>query len=194
MIISNKMDYADCGFYLMYRKNKQEEWKSFLNRPFLLNSSNDILVGQFISSNWFKILLKHDDNPDFIILGLPKRDNGIHPSVIITQEIIITRLIEAENNSYPYEFLAFVVLHKHYSIKDINEIRSKLIHDGSKGTNTTANMDDFVNITNNIMMGMRFDILETQQHEIDFDNLNDNNKYNTSELYVSCPRFELKLS
>jgi len=187
------MDNMDCGFYLMFRKNKNEEWVSLLNRPFLLNISDNNLIGQFISSNWFKMSLKDDDNPDFIILRLPKRNKGIHPSETITREIIIRRLIEAENNNYPYENLEFVVLHKHYSIKYINQIRSKLIKNVSKGTNT-ANIEDFVNITNNIMMCMRFDIIKTHEQEANFWNLNDKNKSNKSDLFISCPRFELKLS
>ena len=175
--MSNNMEHADCGFYFMYRRNKEAEWVLLLNRPFLLNITNQFLTGQFISSNWFKMRLEDTDNPDFIVLRLPKSDNGIHPSETITVEIIVTRLNEAELNNHPFTNLTFVVLHKQYSIKDIDVIRQKLVCEVNKeNTNTNVGMNEVVNITNTAMFGLRFDVLETE-------NL---------ECYVSCPRFELK--
>lgn len=175
--MSNNMEYADCGFYFMYRSNKQAKWVLFLNRPFLLNISNEFISGQFISSNWFKKRMKDTDDPDFIVLRLPKRDNCIHPRESITVEMIVTRLNEAELNNDPFTNLTFVVLHKHYSIQDIDVIRRKLVCELSKGkTNTNVGMNEVVNITDTAMFGLRFDVLETEH----------------LECYVSCPRFELK--
>jgi hypothetical protein len=133
-IISSNTIYESCNYYIMYRINKSN-WTCILDKPFVLNSYEGKLYGQFLSSSWFKKQIQSDDIIDLLIIRLPRRDSAIYPNEQITSDIIIKRITEFDNHNQNtsyinYEMLDFVVIHKYYrsdSTKYIcNNLKEKL--------------------------------------------------------------------
>lgn len=123
--------YDRCNYYIMIRVNKSH-WECFLDKPFILNTNDGKLCGQFLSSLWMKLQIQSEDSLDLLIIKLPRRDSTIHPNHQITFDILINSLTHFEQNNTDssninYETLDFVVIHKHYGSNLIKYICNKLV-------------------------------------------------------------------
>ena len=132
----------DCGFYFMYRKKKRSKWIILFNRPFLMRITDNAIHGQFISSNWFRTRLDDDDDLDFVVLRLPRRDNTIHPDETFTSDLVLLRIQEVEENNEPISNIDFVVVHKTYTKQQLDILRTKL-HDKLSEYDNYNTLNDF---------------------------------------------------
>ena len=70
--------YDRCNYYIMIRVNKSH-WECFLDKPFILNTNDGKLYGQFLSSLWLKLDTKR--RPLDLMITLFRRDSTFHPNV-----------------------------------------------------------------------------------------------------------------
>lgn len=149
MAINTNCVHEGCSYYLMCRINNGE-WISFLNKAFVLYSNNGKLHGQFLSSSWFKKLIKHNDTIDVIVVRLPRRDSTFHPDVMITADMLSQRLSDYERDNRDgehvnYDMLDFVVIYKQYHTNTTKYICNVLKESNSNNTRNS--------ITDNLVFG-----------------------------------------
>ena len=110
-----------CSFYFASRRNNSN-WEFIFIHPFLLNISNGVTTGQFVSTLWFNKQVNKGDAVDFVVFRLPRRDYGFHRDEIKTKDIIVEDLSNAERNQTPFCDLEYVVIHKRYAPDEIQNI------------------------------------------------------------------------
>ena len=178
MNTNNTILQNDCNFYFMYRINKYE-WKYFLDRPFITTTTQDNIYGQFISSNWFKCLIKPTDIIEIIVIKLPKRRNKIHPDNNNTIDMILYYLTIIDN----YDDLNFVVMYYKYDVDYLNSICNVKLNENLNNENKSINK--IIKINDNKEFGMTFGCSVTKQKN----NLIEVLK---KEYYITCPNFVFK--
>lgn len=176
------MRNQNTGYYLLYRKNKQTEWKYNINQSFLVNVSNDCIVGQYISSNWFKLVLNEGDSLDIVVIQSQDMNNT-------TIQRVIALLNEAQIQNSQLMELSFVITYTEYSSKRIELLRDELLASLNKCQYTNSK-NDFIPLARGINTGLHFTINKDIEKNIECKNKQ--TKSNV-ELYVTSPRFELNL-
>jgi len=221
LIANNRQDttiQTGCSFYFASRCNNSN-WNCNFIHPFLLNLSNGVTTGQFVSTLWFNEQVNKGDTFDFVVMRLPRRDCVFHRDEIKTKDIIVEDLLNAERNQTPFRDLKYVVIHKRYMPHEIQNIihtvTTKIIND--KRVNHAKHQDN-VRISNKKSFGLSFDGLSRaiRTKTTSESHLNQriaypaklmrrntsngyviNNDYDIKNdnnicVYVSCPTFEIK--
>ena len=145
-----------CSFYFASRRNKCK-WECFFIHPFLLDLSDGVITGQFVSTIWFNEQVNKGDEFDFIVLRLPRRDHVFHHDEIKTKEMIIGDILTAERNQTPINDLEYVVIHKRYTRNEIENIleivTTKIAHDNRM---ENVKHQENVNFSDNKRFGLSF--------------------------------------
>lgn len=209
--------YNSCNYYIMIRIN-ESHWECFLDKPFILNTQDGILYGQFLSSLWFKLQIQSKDSIDLLIIKLPRRDSTFHPNEQITSDIIYTSITQFEENNTDssninYEMLDFVVIHKHYGSNLIKYICNKLVDKLKDHEKRDAIRDNelfgtpifsSIDITFEVIReDVETDVLENLNTSMSIPRLTRNdsswNTYRNSfseadvKYYITCPLFTLNI-
>ena len=209
--------YDRCNYYIMIRLN-DSHWKCFLDKPFILNTHDGKLYGQFLSSLWLKLQIQSEDSIDLLIIKLPRRDSTFHPNEQITSDIIITSIIQFEENNTDssninYEMLDFVVIHKHYGSNLIKYICNKLVDKLKEYEKRDAIRDNeifgtpifsSIDITFEVVReDVETDVSENSNNSMTIPRLTRNdsswntyrNSFSESDIkyYITCPLFSLNI-
>ncbi len=209
--------YNSCNYYIMIRIN-ESHWECFLDKPFILNTQDGKLYGQFLSSLWFKLQIQSKDSIDLLIIKLPRRDSTFHPNEQITSDIIYTSITQFEENNTDssninYEMLDFVVIHKHYGSNLIKYICNKLVDKLKDQEKRDAIRDNelfgtpifsSIDITFEVIReDVETDVLENLNTSMSIPRLTRNdsswNTYRNSfseadvKYYITCPLFTLNI-
>ena len=209
--------YNSCNYYIMIRIN-ESHWECFLDKPFILNTQDGKLYGQFLSSLWFKLQIQSKDSIDLLIIKLPRRDSTFHPNEQITSDIIYTSITQFEENNTDssninYEMLDFVVIHKHYGSNLIKYICNKLVDKLKDNDKRDAIRDNelfgtpifsSIDITFEVIReDVETDVLENLNTSMSIPRLTRNdsswNTYRNSfseadvKYYITCPLFTLNI-
>lgn len=209
--------YNSCNYYIMIRIN-ESHWECFLDKPFILNTKDGKLYGQFLSSLWLKLQIQSEDSIDLLIIKLPRRDSTFHPNEQITSDIIYTSITQFEENNTDssninYEMLDFVVIHKHYGSNLIKYICNKLVDKLKDQEKRDAIRDNelfgtpifsSIDITFEVIReDVETDVLENLNTSMSIPRLTRNdsswNTYRNSfseadvKYYITCPLFTLNI-
>tara|TARA_B100000287_G_C20626266_1_gene777942 strand:+ start:278 stop:883 length:606 start_codon:yes stop_codon:yes gene_type:complete len=196
----------------------ESHWECFLDKPFILNTQDGKLYGQFLSSLWFKLQIQSKDSIDLLIIKLPRRDSTFHPNEQITSDIIYTSITQFEENNTDssninYEMLDFVVIHKHYGSNLIKYICNKLVDKLKDQEKRDAIRDNelfgtpifsSIDITFEVIReDVETDVLENLNTSMSIPRLTRNdsswNTYRNSfseadvKYYITCPLFTLNI-
>lgn len=178
------MNAQHCSYYVLYRKNKQASW-SVVTHPFLVSVSTDLIIGQLVSSNWFKLILNEGDSLEFAIIKSQHTARERHITLLNQAELQRTNLMD----------LDFVVLYTSYSTEKIQLLREKLLSTLNK-CHCTSSINDVVDLAHGVHMGLCFTIHKTvlENKYSNCKSKETNKLQNNIELCVTCPRFELNIN
>ena len=104
------------NYHLIYRVNNKS-WNCVSYKKFLLSETNSTIVGQFISTNWYKEKIKLGCSYEFAVISLNENE---------TLKNIISIINELETNTVNICLCSNVVVYKKYTEMEVEELCNKI--------------------------------------------------------------------
>ncbi len=103
-------------YHLICRLNNKS-WNCVSYKKFLLSETNNTIIGQFISTNWYKEKIKLGYSYEFAVISLNENESLTN---------IISRINESESNTVDIYSHSNVVIYKKYTEFELGELCSKI--------------------------------------------------------------------
>tara|TARA_Y100000389_G_scaffold205125_1_gene263615 strand:+ start:16882 stop:17346 length:465 start_codon:yes stop_codon:yes gene_type:complete len=152
--------------YHLIRRLNNKSWNCVSYKKFLLSETNNTIIGQFISTNWYKEKIKLGYSYEFAVISLNENENFTN---------IISRINELESNTIGICSYSNVVVYKKYSEHELEKLCNK--------TQNKIYVEE--NINNNNRFGMTF----TNEKELN----KKNQQIDRNQYFMTCPSFVLHL-
>jgi len=174
--------YQGYSFYLFTRRNGGK-WRSNLDRPFILHTSDGLLNGQFITSMWFKTLITRGEGFDVVVVRgqrpWPRRSDAKEDFYIqITSQLDRSELTGEDGDN--------VVMWKTYGQTELDDMFNEM-DDKMKETNGSRHTSRHYKSRcgrNNLIMC--FDACAPKQDNKDTEETSSNS------YFMSCPSFTIE--